>query len=845
MIKNFFLNTESGFMRNTILLLFSFGIFISGGILLWVSSFEVPDLKTFEERRIDQSTKIYDRTGEILLYDIHQDVQRTIISLEDISRHIKNATVAIEDAEFYEHNGIKPTAIFRAIFVNISEGGYSQGGSTITQQVVKNSLLTTEKKISRKLKEWFLALKLEKVANKETILELYLNEAPYGGNIYGIEKASNVFFDKSAENLTLSESAYLAAIPQAPTYYSPFGNNRDRLEERKNLVLERMLDLGFIDEQEHEEALKEEVEFQPRSTWGIKAPHFVFFIKEYLENKYGKDRIERGGLKITTTLDWTLQEKAEEIVRDYTEDHIEKYNASNAGLVAVDPKTGQILTMVGSRDYFSEDIDGNFNVTINPNRQPGSAFKPFVYATAFTKGYTPETIVFDLETQFDTNCDAEGNPLSPDDDAEEVCYTPENYDGVYRGPVSLRNALAQSINIPAIKTLYLSGLRDSLTLTQRLGITSLIDPNKYGLTLVLGGGETSLLEMTSAYSVFANDGVRNDYTGVLSVETADGDILEEYSQNSREVLDPQIAYQISDILSDNDARTPAFGSRSFLYFSGYDVAAKTGTTNDYRDAWIIGYTPTIAAGAWAGNNDNSPMEKKVAGFIIAPLWNAFMKEAIAYLPEERFTVPSQNQVENEELKPILRGKWMGGVSYFIDTISQKLATEFTPPETREEKFITNIHSILYWIDKKNPRGNPLEEPHKDPQFTLWEIPVRKWVVDQNVQEQASTTIPTEYDTVHKPEYAPIISTVGFNENVLYSKNQRISLQITGTGRYPLTKVELFINNVYIGSATTQPFMFSFTPGDIGGIKTNNILRIVGSDAVMNKGERNLTLNIAL
>jgi len=843
---------KKGLLKNIFIIFISFGIFLSGGVLLWVSTFEIPDLQTFDERKVAQSTKIYDRTGEILLYDIHQDIQRTIIPFEKISRHIKNATVAIEDAAFYKHNGIQPSAFIRAVFVNLGALDFKQGGSTITQQVVKNSILTTEKTITRKLKEWFLALKLEKAINKEAILELYLNEAPYGGNIYGIEEASRVFFDKNAGELTLPESAYLAAIPQAPTYYSPFGNNKDDLEKRKDLVLQRMFELGFINEEEYSNAQSEEVIFQPRSTIGIKAPHFVFFVREYLEKKYGKERVERGGLKITTTLDWTLQEKGEEIVATYTAENVEKFNAHNAGLVAVDPKTGQILTMVGSRDYFDPEIDGNFNVTINPNRQPGSAFKPFVYATAFMKGYTPETIVFDLETQFDVTCTEDDTAtsttiLNNEENTEDSgnCYTPENYDGVYRGPVTLRNALAQSINVPAIKTLYLVGIQEALTVVQRMGITSLTDPNRYGLTLVLGGGETSLLDMTSAYSVFANNGVRNPYTAILQIETTSGDILERYTPKPSEVLPEDIALQISDVLSDNDARAPAFGQRSYLYFDNADVASKTGTTNDYRDAWIIGYTPTIAAGAWAGNNDNSPMEKKVAGFIIAPLWNAFMKEAIAYLPKENFKKPALKEVETKDIKPIMRGEWMGGVSYFIDTISGKRATQYTPEETKKEYFITDIHSILYWVDKNNPLGDNPQNPENDPQFELWEEPVKKWVENQNIQEHTISSIPTEYDPVHKPEFAPIITIQNFNENTVYPQNQRITIQITSKGKFPLIKVDLFINNIYIDSSQKNPFMFSFVPNDIGNIQEINTLKIIGYDMVMNKGEKLVNLKVNL
>jgi len=831
-----------GFVKNLFLVFLIIGFIGSGFVLLWAASFQIPDLKTFDERKVAQSTKIYDRTGEILLFDVHKDIQRTVIPLEKISRHIKNATIAIEDAEFYKHFGIKPKSILRAIFVNIFALGFEQGGSTITQQVVKNSLLTPEKRISRKLKEWALAIKLEKVVSKDRILELYLNEVPYGGNIYGVEEASRSFFDKSASELTLAEAAYLAALPQAPTYYSPYGNNVDKLDERKNLILKRMSELDFIPEEDYNASIEEDVLFQPKERGGIKAPHFVFYVIEQLEKKYGREVVEAGGLKITTTLDYSLQSKAEDVIARFAESNKEKFNANNAGLIAIDPKTGGILVMVGSKDYFDSENDGNFNVTISPNRQPGSAFKPFVYATVLMKGYTPETIVFDLETQFHSECDSEGKPLEDSVDiTEDDCYTPSNYDDIFRGPVTLRNALAQSINIPSIKVLYLAGLQDSLRTARAMGISSLDDVNRFGLTLVLGGGEVSLLEMTSAYSVFANEGVRNKYNAILKIEETNGNVLEEYKPQPERVLPKSIALQVTDILSDNDARAPAFGQRSYLYFEGKDVGVKTGTTNDYRDAWIIGYTPNIAVGTWAGNNDNTSMEKKVAGFIVAPMWNEFMREVFKERKTEYFK--PFVKTDSDGLKPILRGIWHGGISYFIDSYTNKLATEYTPEETKKEKILAQVHSILYWIDKSNPNGEQLEEPEKDSQFTLWEDSVRKWVEEKNIQEETEEDIPTEYDSVHKPEFFPTITISNFDEGYYNPVNNRVSFNIEGTGKFPLTRVDVFVNNIYIGSSKTKPFNFSFIPKELNIIKTNNTIRVVGYDIVMNSNsiEKNLKI----
>ena len=816
--------------KDFILFLITICIFGVSLIMLWISTFKIPDLKGFDERIIAQSTKIYDKTGEILLYDIHQNIKRTIVPYENIARNIKNATVAIEDAEFYEHKGIKPTAIIRAIFANILAGGYSQGGSTITQQVVKNSILTKEKKIARKIKEWVLAIKLEKVMDKKEILTLYLNEAPYGGSIYGIEEASLSFFGKNSKDLTLVESAYLAAIPKAPTHYSPYGNYRDELEDRKNLVLEKMLEYNFINKQEYNDARNKKIVFLSKDDKGIRAPHFVMYIKSYLEEKYGSKVLEEGGLKVITTLDYELQEKAEEIVKRYALENEEKFNAENASLTTIDNKTGQILVMVGSRDYFDEEIDGNFNVAI-AHRQPGSAFKPFVYATAFNKGYLPDTVVFDLETEFSVYCNPDGTPELPQ--YEDRCYTPENYDNIHRGPVSLRDALAQSINIPAIKVLYLAGLQDSLKTAKDLGINSLTNINQYGLTLVLGGGEVSLLDITSAYSVFANNGIKNPHTPILKIEDSENEIIEEFKPKPRKVLLEQSALYISDILSDNVARTPAFGSRSPLYFEGYDVAAKTGTTNDYRDAWTVGYTNQVSVGAWAGNNDNSSMEKRVAGFIITPLWNEFMKEVLNKYPKEKFKKPEP--VKNiENVKPIIRGLWQGDETYFIDKISEKLATKYTPEEMKIEKVVPNYHSILYWIDKNNPLGQKPTTPENDPQFERWEYRIAEWVQNNNLIQDV--VIPTKYDDIHTPALAPNIKIIYPVSNKKYNPNQKINVMISNNSysKYPLTKLNYYLNGKYIGSSNST--IFSFIPNEIDSIKEVNELKIIGFDSVLNKGE---------
>ncbi len=690
--------------------------------LLWIKSLPIPDFETFNERKIIQSTKIYDRTGKNLLYDVFKDVKRTVIPYEEIPLHIKNATVIIEDENFYQHNGISIEGILRAFTTNLKHGKIKgQGGSTITQQLVKNSFLTPEKTFTRKIKEAIIALKIERVFSKEKILTLYLNEIPYGGTNYGIESASQSFFNKQAKNLTLAESAYLAAIPQRPTYYSPYGSHIDELEERKTFILEKMLQLGFISENEYNNAISEEVVFSSIQEKGIEAPHFVMYIKSYLEEMYGADFVEYGGLKVTTTLDLELQKEAEKLALEYSKTNEKNFNAKNTGIVGVDPKTGQIIIMVGSRNYFDEEYEGKYNIAL-AERQPGSAFKPFVYATAFKKGYTPETVVFDLKTEFNSSCNPDSTPKFGTE--EDECYSPGNYDNIFRGPVSLRNALAQSINVPAVKTLYLAGLNDSLNTAKDMGISTLTDPLRYGLTLVLGGGEVSLLDITSAYSVFANDGIKNKTVGILKITDNEGNIIKNFEPQPTRVLDPNVSSMINDVLSDNVARTPAFGARSWLYFSDRDVAAKTGTTNDYRDAWVVGYTPNFSLGVWVGNNDNTSMEKRVAGFITAPLWNAVFNKVFESLPKEDFKKNEQNNI-HKNIKPVLRGYYMGSKTNLVDTDNGQI-TENIP---------TQIHSILYWVDKNDPNGEIPTNPEKDSQFYLWEKPVRDWLATQNIIEE--------------------------------------------------------------------------------------------------------------
>ncbi len=822
-------------IRALILLFLSGILVLTGCAALWVSTLKMPDLNTFESRKISQSTKIYDRTGTVLLYDVNTDIKRTVVPLSAISANIQKATVAIEDSDFYTHFGIRPTAIIRAALADITSGGASQGGSTITQQVVKNSLLTQDKTFSRKIKEWVLAIKLEKIMTKDQILETYLNETSYGGTIFGVEAASQAFFGKAASDLTLAQAAYIAAIPQAPTYFSPYGTHRDALDARQKLVLQRMKELSLVSNNDYAAATKEKVVFLSKNGSGIRAPHFVMMVKDYLSQKYGDDMVNGGGLKVITTLDYDMQQKAEQVITKFGPTLASTYNASNTAMVAIDPKTGDILTLVGSRNYFDPAIDGNYNIAL-AMRQPGSTFKPFVYSTAFKKGYTPETVLFDTKTEFSTRCNPDGTPKVATDDPKKVCYSPVEYDEVFEGPLTIRQALAQSRNIPAVKALYLAGINDSIQTAKDMGITSLNDPSRYGLTLVLGGGEVSLLDLTSAYGVFANDGVRNPYRSVLEVDDSSGNVLEKASLSPSQVIDPTVVRQISSILSDNNVRMASL--KPIGDSVGRPVAIKTGTTNDYRDVWTLGYTPSLVVGAWAGNNDNVPMQHNVAGLIISPLWGAFMSQVAKNFPPEDFKTPPQPSIDS---KPVLRGIWQGGVSYWKDKVSGKVATEYTPPELRQEVVFNNVHTILQWVNKDDPAGPIPTNPDQDSQYKYWEYGVRNWFADYqkshpDFKEPATFVIPTDKDDIHAPDKVPLVSILTPTSTDMIDPSQLLNVRLAVKSINKPQKTELYVNGKYILTSVNDPLNFYFVPADSGNLSDTNTLSVILYDTALNKGQ---------
>lgn len=694
--------------------LFVLGIFSLAGLFFYYAK-DLPDPSKINKRIVFESTKIFDRTGEHLLYEIHGEERRTVIASSEIPDTVKTATVTLEDQLFWKHHGLDFRGIVRSALKDVIKGGLAQGGSTITQQFVKNSILTSEKKLSRKIKEIILALEIEQKFSKEEILQMYLNEIPYGSNAYGVEAAAQTFFGVHARELSLAQSALLACLPNAPSYYSPFGSHTEKLLARWQSTLTKMAELGYVTEEQAEAAKKEEVLKQIKPFRAdIKAPHFVMYVKEQLTESFGDKEVEQGGFKVYTTLDWDMQQTAEQIVREGVEKNGAKYKFTNASLVAVDPASGHVLAMVGSKDYFDDKIDGKVNIATS-QRQPGSSFKPYVYAKVFEKGFTPETVLYDAETNFATQ---EGKE-----------YIPKNYDGSNRGPVKMKNALAMSLNVPAVKALYLAGLKDSIKLAKNMGITTLNKPENYGLSLVLGGGEVKLLDHTAAFGVFANQGIKKDKKSILRIEDAQGKLIKKFEDSKgEEVLSKDTALRICQILSDNKLRAPVFGENNALVIPDRSVFGKTGTTNEWHDGWLVGGTPSLVAGVWTGNNNNDAMAKGADGsYTAGPIWNKFMAEVLKNRQREEFEKPKDLEKTN---KPILDGTVMSSEDKIevckMDGGGYCLANSSCPDSKREKKHLYGVHSILYYIDKDDPLGEAPKNPERDSQFKNWERGVRNW-----------------------------------------------------------------------------------------------------------------------
>ncbi len=676
------------------------------------------------------STVILDR-NEKPIYDIFTEKNRIPVAFSDIPEAVKKATIAIEDKDFYKHQGFDPRGLLRAL-INIVTLHGLQGGSTLTQQLVKNVLLTSERTLPRKIKEFILAVQIERKFSKDEILQMYLNEAPYGGTMWGIEAAAEGYFGKHAKDLTPVESVILAGFPQRPSVYSPFSGSSNAFKGRTEEVLRRLREDGYISAKE-ESSLKADlgqVKFASAGGQFI-APHFVLYVKKLLTDMFGENQVEKGGLRVVTTLDSELQKKAETIVREEL-DKVKNLNVGNGAVLTINPQNGEILAYVGSKEYDSLDAEfqGKYDVVSQGYRQPGSALKPITYAVAFSKGYTPASVLMDVDTHFP------GGKDKPD-------YIPKNYDGKYRGPVQIRYALGNSINIPAVKTTALVGIKDILKTANEMGLTSLAptDANveKFGLSITLGGGEVRLMDLVQAYGVLATGGVKNELVSILKVIDGDGkSIYENKPKTGKKVLGEDASFLVSHILLDNEARKEVFGTNSYLVIPGKTVVAKTGTTDDKRDNWTVGYTPSVVAGVWVGNNDNSPMNPKLASGATgaAPIWYRIMREALKNRPNEEFSVPANI------------------VSLTIDAYGGGLPHEGKP--TRSEYFIkgtepTSVSPIYQKIklskNDKNKLANAVEiatgnydekefikfienDPTSRDGKNLWQEGIDAWVAKQ-------------------------------------------------------------------------------------------------------------------
>ncbi len=626
---------------------------------LWVSR-DLPTPGKLTNPDLKDSTRILDKDGN-LLFSFYQDINRIYIDLDEIPEDLRKATIAVEDKNFYTNQGFSLTGYIRGLIIDPILRGRVTGGSTITQQLVKNALLSPERTPTRKLKELILSVQVDSRFSKDEILEMYLNNIPYGGSAVGVEAASNLYFDKNAKDLTLAESVFLAGLPQSPSYYSPLVSGGKAYIDRSAIVLQRMREDGYISKEQEKKTLEEIKKFKFEQKAGnIKAPHFVMYVRQLLADQFGENLVENGNLVITTTLDSDIQEKTEDIITKEFE-KFEGYDVNNASSVVLDVKTGGILAMVGSVDYFDTENDGNYNAA-TALRQPGSSLKPITYAVAFEKGYTPATLLMDVRTDFYTG------------DASEPIYKPVNYDGKYRGPVQLRFALGNSLNIPAVKLLALVGIEPVMKKAYEMGITNW-EPTRgnmanVGLSLVLGGREATLLDITSAYSVFARSGEKIDPFAIVEVKDRNGKVIYKHNdQSPKRVLSEDVSFLISHILLDNNARTDAFGPNSYLNIPGRSVSVKTGTTDEKKDNWTIGYTPSYAVGVWVGNNDNSSLDPRIASGVTgaSPIWAGIMKAVLSGTKNEEFKVPSN--VEAVQIDAFSGGQPIDGqptrVEYFV------------------------------------------------------------------------------------------------------------------------------------------------------------------------------------
>jgi len=776
---------------------------------------DLPSPNKLTVRDSSLSTKIFDRNGK-QLYDIYGEKNRALVNWRDLPQYVKQATVSIEDKNFYSHGGFSVTGIIRSLISTVVFGKV-EGGSTITQQVVKNTLLTPERSITRKIKEFILAVQVERKYTKDEILQIYLNEVPYGGTAWGIEAAAQKYFGKDAKDLTLTEAVILAGLPQSPTYYSPLGTNPKAYVGRAKDVARRMREDGYIalDEEKQVDSEIPNVKFV-QDTQGIKAPHFVFYVRDLLVQKYGEKFVEQGGLSVKTTLDLNLQEKAQQIVTDEVA-KLGSYRVGNGAAVIMDPKTGQVLAMVGSKDYFAKDYDGQVNVALSL-RQPGSSLKPFTYATGLKAGYTAATVLMDVPTDFPGGA---GQPM----------YKPVNYDGKFRGPIQVRFALGNSINLTAVKMLGIVGIKNMLRTASDAGLTTLqpTDENlkRFGLAVTLGGGEVRLLDLVDGYSTLANSGRQLNPVAILEVKDSSGKVLDKAADpQPKQVISSDIAFIISHILSDNNARSLEFGPNSLLNVPGKTVAVKTGTTDDKRDNWAIGYTPSVAVGVWVGNNDNSPMNQQIASGVTGatPIWNKIMQAALEGKGDEYFQKP-------DSVNAIQIDAFGGGLpcpgypvrsEYFIK------GTEPTKDCAVEKKLNGQDYYVFQEFDPVSTDG-----------VNRWQAGIDAWEAGQ-----ADSKYRPPAELLSKPNQNPddisiSIKSPGDRNQVDFSFETQAAIS---TGR-KITKVEFYIDGTLKDSTNSSDssakFNFTFASASSGKHK----IKVKGYNEAGKNAEQEITVSV--
>ncbi len=799
------------------------GCLVLLGTFAWLSR-QLPDPDRISEAIPVNSIKFYDRTGETVLYE-KGDVIQQAVNYDDVPANLKYATLSLEDKAFYEHHGFSFIGVARAAWNNVFGGSaYTSGGSTLTQQLVKNTIVGSEKTYTRKIKELMLSLEMERKFSKDQILELYFNRIYYGRFHMGIASSAQDFFDKDVADLSLAECATLASIPRNAPYYL---NNPDKLKIRRDYALEVMAEEGYITESEAEGAQAEPLAEITEYATNITAPHFVFYVYDLLVEEYGSSFTQNTGLKVTTTLDLDKQEKAVTAVTEGMT-KVEQYGGSNAALVAIDAHTGQIVSMVGSKDFFAEDYDGQVNVA-DSLRQPGSSFKPQVYLAAFAKGYPDTTSLWDVETNFATDT---GD------------YTPRNYDLGQRGPTTMRYALAQSLNIPAVKTLYLAGVDTVLDQAEALGYTSLSDRSRFGLALVLGGGEVTLTEHTHAFATFAREGERHELGAILKVENSEGKTLQEWKDETEQVVAKQPVRLLNDVLSDNNARA----GFTALNLSDRDNGAKTGTTNDYRDAWTMGYTPSLAAGVWVGNNDNSTMNRGAAGLVVAaPIWNAYMTSVLEGTPSEEFKEPDTPKSN----KAVLKGKSGEPITKKVDSLTGQIIPDEClddyPEEYISEKEFTEAHSILYYLQKDDPLGSAPSDASGDPQFSAWEAAISRFA------EENEEYLPTDEEKIdyvdcslRDPAAAPTIKISSpEDKSELYKNEVLLEAKVTPGKKRSIVKVEFVIDDVTVDTieytATERTtFTSDYSPSNL--TEGKHTLTVIAQDNTGTTTEESVTFS---